>query len=711
MSGPARAGAPEPLGATWDGGGVNFALWSEHATAVELCLFDPAAPARETARLALSARDRGVWHGYVPGLGPGALYGFRVHGPWAPAEGHRFNPAKLLVDPYARAIAGHFRWHPSLAGEAADAAGRSGPDPADSAPVVPRSLVIDPAFDWQDDRPPATPWDRTVIYECHVKGFTACHPGLPPALRGRYAGLAAEAAVAHLRGLGVTAVELLPVHHHAPERHLGERGRPNYWGYSTIGYFAPDPRFAADAGGGQVTEFKAMVRALHRAGLEVILDVVYNHTAEGTEEGPTLAFRGIDNAAYYRLRPDDRRRYDDVSGCGNTLDLTHPRVLQLVMDSLRYWVTEMHVDGFRFDLAPALTRGRPDGEQQSAWLAAVAQDPVLRRVKLIAEPWDLGEGGDHLGRFPPGWAEWNGRFRDTVRRFWRGDAGQRADLAFRLTGSSDLYTAGDRGPLAGVNFVTCHDGFTLADLVSYTVKHNEANGENNLDGSDREYACNHGVEGPSDDPAVTGLRARQVRNFLVTLFLAQGVPMLSAGDEMGRSQGGNNNAYCQDGPLSWLPWPDDEAARELGTLVGRLAALRRDHPVFRRRRFFTGRPGRPGARPDLSWLRPDGTAMTEADWADPAGRALGLLLDGAGAVDATGRPVADDSFVVWLNAHPEPLCVTLPGSPETPWLPVLDTAEPGAPAGPPRPGGATVRVAGRAAVVFTQPTAPSGGRP
>ncbi len=673
-----RPGTPYPLGATPDGEGTNFALFSEHATAVELCLFDPAEPSREIARLAVEERTDQVWHVHVSGLRPGAFYGYRVHGPYAPAAGHRFNPAKLLLDPYARALAGSVAWDDALLGyRAGDPAGDTAPDGRDSAPFVPKSVVIDPAFDWQGDRRPGTPWHRTVIYEAHVKGMTARHPDVPAALRGTYAGLAAPPVLDHLRGLGVTAVELLPVHHAVPERALAARGLTNYWGYNSIGYFAPDARFASGGvRGGQVAEFKSMVRALHGAGLEVILDVVYNHTAEGSHRGPTLAFRGIDNHAYYRLDPAHPGRYMDYTGCGNTLNTVHPRTLQLVLDSLRYWVRDMHVDGFRFDLATALARRPHAFDRFSAFFAAIQADPVISQVKLIAEPWDPGEGGYQVGNFPPGWAEWNGRYRDTLRRFWRGDSGVMGELGSRLTGSRDLYDKDGRLPYASVNFVTVHDGFTLADLVAYEHKRNAANGEDNRDGTDANFSWNSGAEGPSDDPAIQARRERQARNFLASLLLSQGVPMLSHGDESGRSQEGNNNAYCHDGPLTWLAWPPPDAARL--DFTRRLIALRLAEPVFHRRRFFQGqeRPGAAGK--DLVWLRPDGKEMADEDWNDPAARALGLRLagDAIAEPDERGDPVSGATFMLLFNSQDAPVPFILPVPPDGGrWQLVLDTRD------------------------------------
>ncbi|HKZ05851.1 MAG TPA: glycogen debranching protein GlgX [Methylomirabilota bacterium] len=689
-------GSPWPLGAVWDGGGVNFALWSGHASAVELCLFDADEPSRETKRLGLTERTDQVWHARVADIGPGTLYGYRVHGPYAPREGHRFNPAKLLLDPYARAVTGSLSWDDALRGDRPGSGGLE-PDGRDSAPFVPRSVVVDPAFDWEGDRPPATPWHRTVLYEAHVKGLTARHPELPPDLRGTYAGLASAPMVDYLRGLGVTAVELLPVHHAISERGVVARGLTNYWGYSSIAYFAPDARFAASGRGYEpVAEFKAMVRALHRAGIEVLLDVVYNHTAEGNGEGPTLAFRGIDNRAYYWLDATDPAVYLDWTGCGNTWHARHPRALQLMMDSLRYWVEDMHVDGFRFDLAPALARGRRGVNRHAPFFGAIQQDPVLARVKLIAEPWDLGPGGYQVGRFPAGWAEWNGRYRDTVRRFWRGDAGQAADLGFRLTGSSDVYAPEGRPPTASVNFVTVHDGFTLADLVSYQRKHNAANGEDNRDGADDNSAWNCGVEGPTTDAGIMALRERQMRNFLATLLLSHGVPMLSHGDEIARSQSGNNNAYCQDGPLTWLAWDVPAAAAAQRDFVRRLIALRLGEAVFQRRGFPTPR--------EIAWLRPDGREMTDGDWHDPATRALGMLLRGdrLEVVDPEGERIAGATFLVLLNAGDRPAPFILPALPGGGrWAPLIDTQDWTPPAtAPAQPGGEPYPLAEHALAVL-----------
>ena len=673
-----QPGRPYPLGATWDGSGVNFALWSEHATSVELCLFDPGDPGREARRMPMRERTDQTWHVYLPGAGPGQLYGYRVHGPWDPAAGHRFNPAKVLLDPYARAIAGTVDWNDALFGQGAgDPDGDLARDDRDSAPYVPKCVVIDPAFDWGADRPPRTPWNETIIYEVHVKGFTARHPDVPPEQRGTYAGVASPVAVAHLKGLGVTAVELLPVHHSVTERAVEDRDLVNYWGYNSIGFFAPDARFASTGvRGAQVAEFKAMVKTLHAAGIEVILDVVYNHTAEGDHRGPTLAFRGIDNAAYYRLDPANGRRYLDYTGCGNTVNTLHPRSTQLIMDSLRYWVETMHVDGFRFDLAAALGRGPSDFDLFSPFFHVINGDPVISRVKLIAEPWDLGPGGYQVGDFPAGWAEWNGKYRDTVRRYWRGDPGQLPELGYRLTGSSDLYEEGGRRPWASVNFVTAHDGFTLADLVSYTAKRNEANGEDNRDGTDDNVSDNGGVEGPTEDEKIRELRERRVRSFLATLFLSQGVPMLCGGDEIGRTQGGNNNAYCQDNDVSWSTWPPSPSGARLLEFTRRLIQLRLEQPVFRRRTFFRGRHRTGAASTDLSWFRPDGKEMAEEEWHNGAGSCIGLWLagDAIGEVDDGGEPIAGDSFLVLLNADRRAVPFVLPGhEPFEGWEAVLDT--------------------------------------
>jgi glycogen operon protein len=642
-------GLPYPRGATWDGMGVNFALFSEHAERVELCVFDPSGR-NEVVRLALPEKTDHVFHGYLPQARPGLLYGYRVYGPYRPQEGHRFNGNKLLLDPYARNIVGTIRWHDALFGyRVGSAQGDLSFDRRDSAPYLPRCKVVESAFTWGDDRHPNVPWHETVIYELHVAGFTRQHPEVPRDLRGTYAGLACAPVVEYFKRLGVTTVELMPVHSFLDDRHLVERGLRNYWGYNTIGYFAPDHRYSAS---GKVGEFKTMVRTLHAAGIEVLLDVVYNHTAEGNELGPTLAFRGIDNAAYYRLAPDSPRHYQDFTGCGNTLNMQHPRVLQLLMDSLRYWVTEMHVDGFRFDLASALARELHAVDRLSAFFDVLRQDPVLSRVKLIAEPWDLGSGGYQVGNFPVGWAEWNDKYRDAMRAYWKGEGGGIGEFAQRLTGSSDLYNRSSRRPYASINFVAAHDGFTLADVVSYNEKHNEANGEDNRDGHGHNLSWNCGVEGPTDDADVLALRAQQQRNFIATLLLSQGVPMLLAGDERGRSQQGNNNAYCQDNPINWMDWTQTDERRSLLAFTERLTALRAAHPVFRRRDFFQGRPLHGSTVRDIVWLQPDGTEMGEQAWRQDHARALAVFLSGdaLNEVDGRGRAVVDDSFLLMFNA-------------------------------------------------------------
>ncbi|GAA2464788.1 glycogen debranching protein GlgX [Streptomyces lavendulocolor] len=669
---PVWPGAPTPLGArfrTGPGGatGTNFALWAGGAEAVELCLFDEGGA--ET-RLPLTELTHEIWHGFVPGVRPGQRYGYRVHGRWDPWTGARWNPAKLLLDPYARAVDGDFSLPPEVYGHVRDwpeqHVADTVRDTRDSAPYVPKGVVVHDDDDWSDDRRPKTPWADSVIYEVHVRGFTRRHPGIPEELRGTYAGLAHPAAIEHLVSLGVTAVELLPVHQFAHEDHLLRRGLRNYWGYNSIGYFAPHAAYSASGTtGGQVGEFKRMVKALHAAGIEVVLDVVYNHTAEASELGPMLSLRGIDNRGYYRLAAD-ARRYADYTGCGNTLHVVQPHVLRLITDSLRYWVTEMGVDGFRFDLAAALARSMHDVDMLSPFLATIAQDPVLRRVKLIAEPWDVGNGGYQVGAFPPLWTEWNDRYRDAVRDFWRGALPDVRDLGYRLSGSSDLYAWGGRRPYASVNFITAHDGFTLRDLVSYEHKHNEANGEGNRDGTNDNRSWNCGAEGETDDPEVNALRRRQVRNLLTTLLLSTGVPMLVAGDEMGRTQGGNNNAYCQDNELGWVDWslPRRPGPKGLLELTRRLLALRHAHPVLRRRAFFSGRPqGADGLR-DLAWFTAAGAEMTEGDWYARTAT-IGMYLSGRDIPgrDARGEPVTDDSFLAVLHAGAEPVDFRLPGPP------------------------------------------------
>ncbi len=673
------AGQPYPLGATWDGIGVNFAVFSEFATAVELCLFDSPYAGRETTRVPLTERTDQVWHAYLPDVRPGQLYGLRVYGPYDPARGHRFNPKKLLFDPYGKAVGRALRWHPSLFGFTLDdAAGDLSQDERDSAAYAPLAAVIDPAFTWGDDKPPRTPWHETVIYEAHVRGLTKLHPDVPEELRGSYLGLVSEPVLSHLKSLGITAVELMPIHHHVDEWHLTQRKLTNYWGYNTLAFFAPELRYSASRSPQEsVREFKMMVRALHAAGLEVILDVVYNHTAEGTHLGPTLSLRGIDNQSYYRLRPESPRYYEDFTGCGNTLNMRSPRVLQLIMDSLRYWVLEMRVDGFRFDLASALARELHAVDKLGSFFDIIHQDPVLSRVKLIAEPWDLGEGGYQVGNFPVGWTEWNGKYRDSVRRFWRGDGGQVSEFATRLAGSSDLYERSGRRPYASVNFVTAHDGFTLEDLVSYEQKHNEANGESSRDGENNNLSFNFGVEGPSDDPAVVAARARQKRNFMATLLLSQGVPMIRGGDELGQSHRGNNNPYCQDGELTWQHWTLTPEQTHFLEFTRGVIELRRQHPVLRRRHFFQGRAIRGVEVKDLAWYDPAGSEMTDDAWVSHHVRCLGMRLEGdaISETDERGRRLVDATLLLLLNAHDQTVGFILPPTgPDERWAPVLDTA-------------------------------------
>ncbi len=666
-------GSPYPQGATWDGEGVNFALFSEHAELVELCLFDKSG-ATERQRIEIRERTDNVWHCYLPEARPGLVYGYRVHGPYKPGEGHRFNPHKLLTDPYARELVGELRWHDALYGYTIGAEGAElAPDERDSAGYLPKCRVVDAAFTWGDDRRPGVPWHDMVIYELHVRGFTRQHAEVPAAQRGTYAGLASAPVIQYLKRLGVTTVELMPVHAFIDDRQLVARGLRNYWGYNTLGFFAPEPRYSAS---GSSKEFKTMVKRLHSAGIEVLIDVVYNHSCEGDHLGPTLAFRGADNASYYRLVEDDRRHYLDFTGCGNTLNLEHPRVLQMVMDSLRYWVEEMHVDGFRFDLAPALAREGRGVEPLGGFFSVVRQDPVLNRVKLIAEPWDIGEGGYQVGNFPLGWAEWNDRYRNGMRAYWKGDGGVIGEFARRLTGSSDLYGRGGRRPFASINFVTAHDGFTLHDLVSYNEKHNEANGEENRDGHNENLSWNCGAEGPSDDAAINDLRERQKRNLLATLLLSQGVPMLLAGDERGHSQRGNNNAYCQDNEASWIDWRDTPQRAALTEFTRLLIALRRSHRVFRRRDFFEGRPLHGQGAKDILWLRPDGAEMTGAEWDKEHARSLGVYLAGGdlGELDRYGIPAKDDDFLILFNAHNESIGFRLPALGGGPWHALFDTS-------------------------------------
>jgi isoamylase len=675
-------GTAYPLGATWDGAGTNFALFSEVAEQVELCLFGegPAAGHSEEIRVPLTEVDGFVWHCYLPGVGPGQRYGYRVHGPYRPERGHRCNPAKLLLDPYGKAVDGEVTWHQAVYSYQHGDPSTLNYD--DSAAYMPRNVVINPYFDWTDDRPPRTPYHETLIYEAHVRGLTLRHQEIPAEQRGSYAGLAHPAVIEHLTRLGVTAVELMPVHQSVPEPALVRRGLTNYWGYNTIAFLAPDNRYSSSvAPDGMVAEFKGMVKALHEAGIEVILDVVYNHTAESGALGPTLSFRGIDNAAYYQLAPDNPQAYLDYTGCGNSLNVRHPHALQLIMDSLRYWIVDMHVDGFRFDLAAALARELHDVDRLAAFFDLVQQDPVVSQVKLIAEPWDVGQGGYQVGKFPPLWSEWNGKYRDTVRDFWRGRPATLPEFASRLTGSSDLYETSARRPVASVNFVTCHDGFTLRDLVSYDRKHNEANGDHNRDGTDDNRSWNCGAEGPSDDPVVNELRARQVRNFVVTLFCSQGVPMLLAGDEMGRTQLGNNNAYCQDNEVSWMDWEAAGKQQDLIDFTCTLSQLRRAHPVFRRRRFFSGQTapadGAHGGLQDIVWLTPTGRQMTDNDWHTGYARSLGVFLNGDAITEPgpRGDTVRDQSFLLLFNAHREPVTFVLPGRRfGDAWDALIDTA-------------------------------------
>ncbi len=693
-------GRPYPLGATWDGRGVNFALFSAHASRVELCLFDRVTKF-ETDCIPLREQTDLVWHCYVPGARPGQLYGYRVHGPYDPANGHRFNPHKVLVDPYAKLIGRDIRWSDAMFGyRIGDPLQDLSLDSRDNAEDAAMAVVIDPRYRWHRDHPPRTPWHETVIYEAHVRGLTWRHPDVPPHLRGTYAGLASPAMLRYFRKLGVTAVELLPVHHHVDDRHLVQRGLTNFWGYNTLSYFAPDTRYAASPRQA-VSEFKQMVRRLHRAGLEVILDVVYNHTGEGNQLGPTLSLRGIDNASYYRLVHDQRRYYNDFTGCGNTLNMLCPHVLQLIMDSLRYWVTEMHVDGFRFDLASTLARELHAVDRLGAFFDIIHQDPVLSQVKLIAEPWDLGEGGYQVGNFPVLWTEWNGKYRDTVRRFWRGDGDAVSEFATRLCGSSDLYEHSGRKPYASINFVTSHDGFCLRDLVSYNDKRNAANGDQNRDGDSHNLSWNCGVEGDTDNPAIERLRQQQLRNFLATLMLSQGVPMIRGGDELGHTQRGNNNTYCQDNELSWINWQLQGWQRQLLDFVSQMTRLRAKHPVLRRRQFFQGRPICGDSTKDLVWFTRHGKAMTPADWRMARARVLGVCLNGQiEEVDERGEPISGSTLLIFFSAEDGEIRVRLPEIAQRQfWRPIADTARNGQ---LPRRcrGGAPYTLLGRSCVVF-----------
>jgi isoamylase len=673
-------GSPVRLGATWDGEGVNFALFSAHAERVELCLFDSETDTEESGRVALRDRTGDVWHAYLPDIRPGQRYGYRVHGPYDPSRGHRFNPNKLVLDPYARAVDGRICWDDAVFGyRIGDAAEDLSYSDIDSAPRVPKCVVVDTAFSWGEDQHPRTPWSRTVIYECHVKGMTARHPGIPEHLRGTYRGLAADPILDHLLALGVTAIDLLPIHHMALDRHLIERGLTNYWGYNSVAFFAPDCRYATASGGDQVAEFKSMVKAFHRVGIEVILDVVYNHTGEGNRLGPTLCFRGIDNATYYRLQSPDRRYYTDYTGCGNTVNTFHPRVMQLVLDSLRYWVEEMHVDGFRFDLAVTLGRRMDEFDGLGRFFATVQQDPVLSRVKLIAEPWDLGPDGYRLGEFPPPWAEWNGRYRDCVRGFWRGDRGCVPELASRLSGSSDLFAMSGRGPHASINFVTCHDGYSLHDLVTYEQKHNLANGEGNADGHDDNRSCNWGAEGETESSAVNQLRLRMKKNFLATLAFSQGVPMIAHGDEIGRTQRGNNNAYCQDNETSWIDWNISDEARSLFAFASAVIGVRQSNPVFRRRYFFAGDPVNERGAKDVTWLRPGGGELTHEEWGDPENHVLGVLIhgDASDEIDERGRLNRGATLLLLMNGGRRSRRFEIPVLSEAGrWVELVNTARP-----------------------------------
>ena len=667
-----NTGSPYPLGATYDGEGVNFALFSENAEAVELYLYD-SSNQQEIEKFKITEKTHQVWHIYVSGIKPGQLYGYRVHGPYDPAQGHRFNPHKLLIDPYAKAISGVVQWNDALFAYNIGEDDLS-LDTTDSAPFVPKSVVIDGHFDWGDDHPPRIPMHQSVIYETHVKGFTATHPEIPEEIRGTYAALAHPVTINYLKELGITAIELLPIHHFITDRHLQDKGLTNYWGYNSVGFFAPDVRYSASGTHGeQVVEFKEMVKALHSAGIEVILDVVYNHTGEGNEMGPTLSFRGIDNASYYRLA-EDPRYYMDFTGTGNTLNTRQPNVLRLIMDSLRYWVQEMHVDGFRFDLASALARELHDVDKLSSFFDVIHQDPVISQVKLIAEPWDIGEGGYQVGEFPAGWAEWNGKYRDCIRDYWIGADSMIAEFANRLTGSSDLYRGDNRTPSASINFITAHDGFTLHDLVSYNEKHNEANGEDNKDGESHNRSWNCGAEGPTDDSTVNNLREKQKRNMLVTLFLSQGVPMLVAGDEQGRTQQGNNNAYCQDNEISWLNWANVDVS--LLDFTKKLIHFRREHPVFCRRKWFQGLPIRGTGVEDIVWFLPDASEMDDHHWQEDYARSLAVFLNGAGirSVDTDGKKIVDANFYLIFNAYWEDVTYTLPGENYgAGWFKILDT--------------------------------------
>jgi len=698
-------GGPFPLGANWDGKGVNFAIFAENATQVELCLFDTETSA-ESTRIIFFERSNHIWHVYIPGLRPGQLYGYRVHGPYDPQNGQRFNPNKLLIDPYAKAIAGTIRWHDSLFGyKVGDMQEDLSFSEEDNAACIPKCIVIDGRFDWKNDRAPKIPYHLSTIYEMHVKGFTKLNPAIPGHLRGTYSAIVHPASIEYFKSLGVTAIELMPVHHFLNEHFLEQKGLTNYWGYNTIGFFAPDVRYSSDGMTGlQVNEFKNMVKQLHKAGIEVILDVVYNHTAEGNHLGSTLCFRGIDNATYYRLT-DDRRYYMDYTGTGNTLNARMPNVLRLIMDSLRYWVLDMHVDGFRFDLAATLARELHEVDRLGSFFDIIHQDPVISQVKLIAEPWDIGEGGYQVGKFPPGWAEWNGKYRDCMRDYWRGAESMLDEFAERFTGSSDLYREDYRLPTASINFITAHDGFTLHDLVSYHEKHNAANGEYNNDGTNDNRSWNCGAEGETNEEQVLQLRKRQQKNFLTTLFLSQGVPMLVAGDEIGKTQYGNNNAYCQDNEISWINW--EKADQELLEFTKKLIALRKKHPVFCRRNWFKGQPIKGKGLGDIAWFQPDGNEMTEENWNHDFAKSLAIYLNGKGihTVGWRGDPIIDDSFFVIFNAHDERLQFKIPEKKYgARWIKIIDTYAAGNNV-PPEVYKASqpVHIEGKSVVLFKQP--------
>jgi isoamylase len=667
-----REGLPHPRGATWDGKGVNFSLFSAHATKVELCLFDSRGET-ERQRIELPEFTDEIWHGYIEGIGPGQVYGYRVHGPYEPEQGHRFNPNKLLLDPYAREFVGQLRWDHACFGYTIGAEGDDLTfDDRDSAPFVPKCVVVDPGFDWKQNVKPLVPWDRMIVYETHARGYTKLHPGVPEKLRGTFAGLSISQVVEYVKSLGITSVELLPIHMFINDSQLLERGLTNYWGYNSIGFFAADPRYVADPLRG-VQEFKEMVLAFHDAGIEVILDVVYNHTAEGNERGPTLSFKGIDNVSYYRLLPDQQRYYINDTGTGNTLNLSHPRVIQMVTDSLRYWVQEMHVDGFRFDLGTILAR-EPNGfDNRSGFLKACSQDPLLGGVKLIAEPWDCGPGGYQVGEFPAGWAEWNDKYRDTIRDFWRGEASAAA-VALRLVGSADVFNKFGRKPYASVNFITAHDGFTLNDLVTYNERHNEANGEDNRDGHSHNRSWNCGVEGPTNDRAIEELRQRQMRNMLATLLLSQGTPMLLAGDEFARTQRGNNNAYCQDNEISWIDWSAVDQNEHLVRFVRKLTALRRKYPILRRSRFLSGEMNEEIGVKEVTWINASGTEMQEEHWTDPMMKCFGMMLDGRAQTSGIRQRGQDATILIIFNAYHDVVQFTLPGTTDSAfWMLLIDT--------------------------------------